>query len=44
VAGEHDRDLVGTSERELIGQHALKRRPASGGTVEHSHVGDHELS
>ena len=37
---EHDRDLVRAPERELVGQGALKPRPAGRGAVEHAGVGD----
>ena len=44
AAGEHDRDLVGASERELIRERALKPRPARGGPVKHPGVGDLKLA
>ena len=40
AAAEHDRDLVGAPERELVGQGALKPRPPRRGAVEHAGVGD----
>ena len=38
AAAEHEGDLVRATERELVGQRALKPRAARGGAVEHARV------
>jgi hypothetical protein len=43
AAAEHDRDLIGASECQLIGERALEPRAARGWPVEHARVGDLEL-
>ncbi len=44
AAVEDQRDLGGPADVEVVADHALKERPARGGTVRHSGVGDLELA